>query len=69
MVGELKGTSVNFDRSGRSKGSAEVVFARRADAMTALKRYNGATLDGLPQVADDTSTSRWQAKLGITIKF
>ena len=31
--------------------------------------FNGATLDGLPQVADDTSTSRWQAKLGITIKF
>ena len=31
--------------------------------------FNGQTLDGLPQVADDTSTSRWQAKLGITIKF
>ncbi len=31
--------------------------------------FNGSTLDGVPTVADDTSTSRWQAKLGITIKF
>lgn len=31
--------------------------------------FNGQTLDGVPTVADDTSTSRWQAKLGITIKF
>ncbi len=29
MAGELKRASVNFDRGGRSKGTAEVVFARR----------------------------------------
>lgn len=31
--------------------------------------FNANTLSGVPTVADDTSTSRWQAKLGITIKF
>jgi len=31
--------------------------------------FNGQTLDGVPTVADETSQSRWQAKLGMTIKF
>ncbi|HUR59726.1 MAG TPA: TonB-dependent receptor [Opitutaceae bacterium] len=31
--------------------------------------FNSNTLDGVPIVADDTSTSRWQAKLGVRIKF
>jgi hypothetical protein len=31
--------------------------------------FNGNTVDGLPIVADDTQSSRWQAKLGIRIKF
>ncbi len=31
--------------------------------------FNGQTLDGVPTVADETSQSRWQAKLGVTIKF
>lgn len=31
--------------------------------------FNGQTLDGVPTVGDDTSTSRWQAKIGMTIKF
>lgn len=31
--------------------------------------FNANTLDGVPVVADDTSASRWQAKLGMTIKF
>ncbi len=31
--------------------------------------FNANTLSGVPTVADDTSTSRWQAKLGVTIKF
>lgn len=31
--------------------------------------FNGNTLSGVPTVADDTNTSRWQAKVGVTIKF
>jgi hypothetical protein len=34
-----------------------------------LYTYNSNTLDGVPVVADDTQASRWQAKLGIRIKF
>mmetsp|Transcript_7088 Transcript_7088/g.8169 ORF Transcript_7088/g.8169 Transcript_7088/m.8169 type:complete len:278 (+) Transcript_7088:108-941(+) len=45
-LGDVKRSSVHFDRSGRSKGSAEVVYSRRQDAMAALNRYNGVRLDG-----------------------
>jgi outer membrane receptor protein involved in Fe transport len=31
--------------------------------------FNNSTLDGVPTVADETSQSRWQAKLGMTIRF
>ncbi|XP_026411949.1 THO complex subunit 4B-like [Papaver somniferum] len=47
-VGEIQRYSVNYDRSGRSKGTAEVVFAQRSDAAAAVKRYNNVQLDGKP---------------------
>lgn len=45
-IGQLKRCTVHYDRNGRPSGSAEVFFARRSDAMAALKRYNNVHLDG-----------------------
>ncbi|CAN0854028.1 THO complex subunit 4A [Linum grandiflorum] len=46
VVGDVKGYGIHYDSSGRSKGTAEVVFSRRDDALSAVKRYNDVQLDG-----------------------
>lgn len=46
--GDLKRFTIHYDRSGRSKGTAEIIFARRVDAVNAVKRYNNVQLDGKP---------------------
>lgn len=51
-VGELKQYSIHYDKSGRSKGTGEVVFLRQTDALAAIKRYNNVQLDGKPQKID-----------------
>ncbi|XP_077214401.1 THO complex subunit 4A-like [Tasmannia lanceolata] len=56
-VGDLKRCSIHYDRSGRSKGMAEVVFSRRPDAMAAVKRYNNVQLDGKPMKIEIVGTN------------
>uniref|UniRef100_A0A0D9VSJ4 RRM domain-containing protein n=1 Tax=Leersia perrieri TaxID=77586 RepID=A0A0D9VSJ4_9ORYZ len=56
-LGDLKRYVIHYDRSGRSKGTAEVVFARRGDAVAAVKKYNNVQLDGKPMKIEILGTN------------
>lgn len=46
--GTIINAAVNNDNLGKSLGTAYIVFAREADALQALKQYNGFRFHGRP---------------------
>ena len=44
--GKLKRVGVNYDESGTSRGTAEVMYVKSADATKAISEYNNVSLDG-----------------------
>ncbi|XP_047334492.1 THO complex subunit 4A-like [Impatiens glandulifera] len=45
-VGQLKDHSIHYDKSGKSKGTAEVIYFSQSDALAAIRKYNNIQLDG-----------------------
>jgi THO complex subunit 4 len=47
-IGTITHAFVTFDKSGKSTGTAEVVYARKDDARRAQRDLDGAQVDGTP---------------------
>ncbi|XP_039135669.1 THO complex subunit 4A-like [Dioscorea cayenensis subsp. rotundata] len=70
-VGDIKRYSIHYDKSGRSKGTAEVVFTRREDALAVMQSYNNVRLDGKPMRIEAVGMNilRPSAEMPINVGF
>jgi THO complex subunit 4 len=48
QTGPIKSASLNYDKDGKSKGVANVIFHKAGDANKAVKEYHGRTFDNRP---------------------
>lgn len=46
--GMVRNSAIHYDASGRSLGTAHVIFANHGSAARAVQKYNGVHLDGRP---------------------
>jgi len=51
-VGTVRKVNLSYDSSGKSTGTASIVFGEKKDAAIAVKRYDQVTLDGRPMKID-----------------
>jgi hypothetical protein len=49
-IGVVKSVNMQFDSSGRSTGISEVIFEKRTDAVSCVKKFNNVPLDGTPMI-------------------
>ena len=66
--GKLKNVMINYNESGKSHGTADIIFKNNDDAVKAYKKYNGVPLDGRPMkidvVAASPATASVKTRLG-----